>query len=36
VIVARGADGILSYTAYDYASHEIVDQFAITPAGTPP
>lgn len=36
VIVARGADGLLTYTSYDYASHAIVDQFAITAAGTAP
>jgi hypothetical protein len=36
VIIARGADGLLTVTSYDYASHAIVDQFAITPAGLAP
>jgi hypothetical protein len=36
VIIARGADGQLAVTSYDYASHAIVDQFAVTAAGTAP
>jgi hypothetical protein len=36
VIVVRGPDGQLTITSYDYASHEIVDQFAITATGVPP
>lgn len=33
VIVARGADGQLTVTSYDYASHAVVDQFAIVASG---
>lgn len=36
VIVARGADGVLGVTAYDYASRATMDQFAITAAGVTP
>ncbi|HEY1556376.1 MAG TPA: metallophosphoesterase [Kofleriaceae bacterium] len=35
VIVARQPDGTLQVTSYDYASHAIVDQFAINPDGSP-
>jgi hypothetical protein len=36
VIVARQPDGTLQTTSYDYMSHAIVEQFAVTPAGVAP
>jgi hypothetical protein len=36
VIIARGSDGQLAVTSYDYADHSVIDQFAVTAAGTPP
>lgn len=36
VIVARGPDGQLTITSYDYATHDTVDQFAITADGVSP
>jgi len=36
VIIARGADGNLTVTSYDYATREIIDQFAITAIGVNP
>jgi len=36
VIIARGADGVLTVTSYDYATREIIDQFAITAIGVNP
>ena len=36
VIIARGADGNLTITSYDYATREIIDQFAITAIGVNP
>ena len=36
VIVARNADGTLTTTSYDYATHAIVDQFSVTPIGVTP
>ena len=36
VIIARGADGNLTVTSYDYATRDVVDQFAITAIGVAP
>jgi hypothetical protein len=36
VIIVRGADGNLTVTSYDYATREILDQFAITAIGVNP
>lgn len=36
VIIARGADGNLTTTAYDYASRAVIDQFAVTASGVAP
>lgn len=34
VIVARRADGALAVSSYDYATHAVVEQFAVMPDGT--
>jgi len=36
VIIARGADGNLTVTSYDYATRESIDQFTITAIGVNP
>lgn len=36
VLVVRGPDGLLTVTSYDYATHAVVDQFAVTATGIAP
>jgi hypothetical protein len=36
VIIARNPDGTIATTAYDYQTHDVIDQFAVTANGTAP